>query len=100
MKQTIIKNPLLLKAIKEGTASQEDVTRYLMETYPTITLCRALAEYIIDEDRIDPIPITEEQFYAHFRILGTKRAADGTVVKENRGRKVGTKVVNGKVVKE
>ena len=68
-----------------------------MENYPISTICTVLAEYIVDDDVLEPIAITEEQFYQHFRILGTK-IVDGKLVKENRGRKTGTKVVDGKVV--
>ena len=100
MKPNIIKNPALAKAVKAGTVDVNQLGQYLLETYPISVICNALAEYIIDDAHVESIPITEEQFYQHFRILGTKRAADGTLVKENRGRKVGTKVVDGKVVKE
>ena len=97
MKTDLIKNTTIVKAAKAGKVSVNELGDYLMQTYPIKTLCTALAEYIMGDDTFEPIPITEEQFRTHFRVLGTK-IVDGELVKENRGRKVGTKVVNGKVI--
>lgn len=93
----MLKNSTIIKAIKSGSVSVSELADYLMRTYPVSTLCEELAEYIIEVERTEPIAISEEQFRQHFRILGTK-VVDGEIVKENRGRKAGTKVVGGKVV--
>lgn len=97
MKSTIIRDTTIMKAARRGDVSVEELSQYLIRTYPVPTICAALAEYIIEEDVIEPIAISQEEFYQHFRILGTKRV-EGELVKENRGRKVGTKIVDGKVV--
>lgn len=97
MKSELIKPNTIIKAAKKGQVSIPELSKYLLENYPISTICTALAEYIVGDDVMEPIAITEEQFYQHFRILGTK-IVDGEVVKENRGRKIGTKVVDGKVV--
>ena len=100
---TIIKNitqsaQKLYRAQGKGTEADIDVVaNFIAANYPITAICHTLAEYILNEEQIEPIAITEEEFYKHFRILGTKRV-NGEIIKENRGRKVGTKIVDGKVV--
>jgi hypothetical protein len=95
-----IKDQALSKQMKAGEASNEEVAQYLLKNYNAWDIAVALAEILIlhDSEITEPIPITMEQFSSHFRILGYKKGSDGTLQKENRGRKPGTKVVDGKVV--
>lgn len=95
-----IKLPALQKSMKMGEASIDDVARYLLQNYSVFDIANALAEIFITEaayEEIPPITISQEEFDKHFRILG-QRYVDGQWVKDGRGRKTGTKVINGKVV--
>lgn len=84
-------DPKLLKAIKEGNATQKDLINHL-STYPLNEILTAFAELIIlSEDFLSPKPIsvTQEEYnriLSLFRIKGL-RSLDGVIVEERRGRK-------------
>lgn len=84
-------DPKLLKAIKEGNATQKDLINHL-SNYPLNEILTAFAELIIlSEDFLSPKPIsvTQEEYnriLSLFRIKG-QRTLDGMVVEETRGRK-------------
>lgn len=84
-------DPKLLKAIKEGNATQKDLINHL-STYPLNEILTAFAELIIlSEDFLTPKPIsvTQEEYnriMGLFRIKGL-RSLDGVMVEERRGRK-------------
>lgn len=79
-----IKNLDLKKELKDGIASPNDVTRYLLKNYSSWEIAEALGE-IIATNATAParITISAEEFLAHFKVRGYK--LDGT--KENRGNK-------------
>lgn len=84
-------DPKLLKAIKEGNATQKDLINHL-STYPLNEILTAFAELIIlSEDFLSPKPISVSQeeynrILSLFRIKGL-RTLDGVMVEETRGRK-------------
>lgn len=84
-------DPKLLKAIKEGNATQKDLINHL-SNYPLNEILAAFAELIIlSEDFLSPKPISVSQeeynrIMGLFRIKGL-RSLDGMMVEERRGRK-------------
>lgn len=84
-------DPKLLKAIKEGNATQKDLINHL-STYPLNEILTAFAELIIlSEDFLSPKPISVSQdeynrIMSLFKIKGL-RSLDGVMVEERRGRK-------------
>lgn len=84
-------DPKLLKAIKEGNATQKDLINHL-SNYPLNEILAAFAELIIlSEDFLTPKPISVSQeeynrIVGLFRIKGL-RSLDGMMVEERRGRK-------------
>ena len=90
-------DPKLLKAIKEGNATQKDLINHL-STYPLNEILTAFAELIIlSEDFLSPKPISVSQeeynrILSLFKIKGL-RSLDGVMVEERRGRK--PKRING-----
>lgn len=84
-------DPKLLKAIKEGNATQKDLINHL-SNYPLNEILTAFAELIIlSEDFLSPKPIsvTQDEYnriLSLFRIKG-QRTLDGMIVEETRGRK-------------
>lgn len=84
-------DPKLLKAIKEGNATQKDLINHL-SNYPLNEILTAFAELIIlSEDFLSPKPIsvTQEEYnriMSLFKIKGL-RSLDGVMVEERRGRK-------------
>lgn len=84
-------DPKLLKAIKEGNATQKDLINHL-STYPLNEILTAFAELILlSEDFLSPKPIsvTQEEYnriLSLFKIKGM-RSLDGVMVEETRGRK-------------
>lgn len=84
-------DPKLLKAIKEGNATQKDLINHL-SNYPLNEILTAFAELIIlSEDFLSPKPISVSQeeydrIMGLFRIKGL-RSLDGMMVEERRGRK-------------
>lgn len=84
-------DPKLLKAIKEGNATQKDLINHL-STYPLNEILTAFAELIIlSEDFLSPKPISVSQeeynrILSLFKIKGM-RSLDGMMVEETRGRK-------------
>lgn len=84
-------DPKLLKAIKEGNATQKDLINHL-STYPLNEILTAFAELIIlSEDFLSPKPISVSQeeynrILSLFKIKGM-RSLDGVMVEETRGRK-------------
>lgn len=84
-------DPKLLKAIKEGNATQKDLINHL-SNYPLNEILTAFAELIIlSEDFLSPKPIsvTQEEYnriMSLFKIKGM-RSLDGVMVEERRGRK-------------
>lgn len=84
-------DPKLLKAIKEGNATQKDLINHL-SNYPLNEILAAFAELIIlSEDFLSPKPISVSQeeynrIMSLFRIKGL-RSLDGMMVEERRGRK-------------
>lgn len=84
-------DPKMLKAIKEGNATQKDLINHL-SNYPLNEILTAFAELIIlSEDFLSPKPIsvTQEEYnriLSLFKIKGM-RSLDGVMVEETRGRK-------------
>lgn len=84
-------DPKMLKAIKEGNATQKDLINHL-STYPLNEILTAFAELIIlSEDFLSPKPISVSQEEYNrilnlFKIKGL-RSLDGVMVEERRGRK-------------
>lgn len=84
-------DPKLLKAIKEGNATQKDLINHL-SNYPLNEILTAFAELIIlSEDFLTPKPIsvTQEEYnriMGLFKIKGM-RSLDGVMVEETRGRR-------------
>lgn len=84
-------DPKLLKAIKEGNATQKDLINHL-SNYPLNEILAAFAELIIlSEDFLSPKPISVSQeeynrILSLFRIKGL-RSLDGMMVEERRGRR-------------
>lgn len=84
-------DPKLLKAIKEGNATQNDLINHL-SNYPLNEILTAFAELIIlSEDFLSPKPISVSQeeynrILSLFKIKGL-RSLDGVMVEERRGRK-------------
>ena len=84
-------DPKLLKAIKEGNATQKDLINHL-SNYPLNEILTAFAELIIlSEDFLSPKPISVSQeeynrIIGLFKIKGM-RSLDGVMVEERRGRK-------------
>lgn len=84
-------DPKLLKAIKEGNATQKDLINHL-SNYPLNDILTAFAELIIlSEDFLSPKPISVSQeeynrILSLFKIKGM-RSLDGVMVEERRGRK-------------
>lgn len=82
-----IKDPSLQRLIREGNATVEMVSAYIMNNYPIKDIVDSLAEKYITEVAKQPIVITEEQLAQHFRIVGQRVTEDGEIIKETRGRK-------------
>ena len=101
MYNDLIKDGEIRRKIRSGSITREELGEHLAKCYTISELTNALSYYVIKEAGDNPgeVLISQEQFDAFFRIIGTKRLDDGTVVKENRGRREGTKVVGGKVVR-
>jgi hypothetical protein len=84
-------DPKMLKAIKEGNATQKDLINHL-SNYPLNEILTAFAELIIlSEDFLSPKPISVSQeeynrIMSLFKIKGM-RSLDGVMVEERRGRK-------------
>ena len=82
--------PKLLKAIKEGKATQQDLINHL-SNYPLNEILAAFAELIIlSEDFLSqkPISVSQEEYnriMGLFKIKGM-RLLDGVMVEETRGR--------------
>ena len=72
----------IYRQAKSGEMTKEELANYLLKTFPVYEIALALAETINYEEQ-KPIPITQEEFSRHFRIIGVK--PDGTP--ENRGRR-------------
>lgn len=84
-------DPKLLKAIKEGNATQNDLINHL-SNYPLNEILTAFAELIIlSEDFLSPKPIsvTQEEYNRIVNLFKIKglRSLDGVMVEERRGRK-------------
>ena len=83
--------PKLLKSIKEGNATQQDLINYL-SNYPLNEILAAFAELItLSEDFLSqkPISVSQEEYnriMGLFKIKGM-RSLDGMMVEETRGRK-------------
>lgn len=93
-----VKNAELMRKIKEGEASNEEIADYLLRNYTTMDIALAMAEVIATDESFKKIPITRAQFQAHFRFIGERLDSDGNVIVEARGRKAGARVVDGKVI--
>ena len=84
-------DPKLLKAIKEGNATQKDLINHL-SNYTLNEILTAFAELIIlSEDFLSPKPISVSQeeynrILSLFKVKGL-RSIDGMIVEERRGRK-------------
>lgn len=82
--------PKLLKSIKEGNATQQDLINYL-SNYPLNEILAAFAELItLSEDFLSqkPISVSQEDYnriMGLFKIKGM-RLLDGVMVEETRGR--------------
>ena len=72
----------IYRQAKSGEMTKEELANYLLKTFPVYEIALALAETINYEEP-KPIPITQEEFSRHFRIIGVK--PDGTP--ENRGKR-------------
>ena len=81
-----IEDPTIIKDIKNGTITVDELASFLLRTYPSTVLARELAGEIIDDEKINikPIVMTPEQFSLIFRVQGW-RFVNGQWVQETRG---------------
>ena len=81
-----IEDPTILKDIKNGTITVDELASYLLRTYPSTVLAHELAGELIDDEKtsIKPIVMTPEQFSMIFRVQGWK-FVNGQWVPETRG---------------
>ena len=81
-----IEDPTILKDIKNGTITVDELASYLLRTYPSTVLAHELAGELIDDEKtnIKPIVMTPEQFTLIFRVQGW-RFVNGQWEKEPRG---------------
>ena len=77
-------------AIKNKTATKEDLTNYLLTNLTVMEIAEELADFIMKETPVSqPIAVTEEEYEritSMFRIKG-KRMVEGNYIRETRGRK-------------
>lgn len=79
-------------AIKSRTATKEELANYLITNLPATEIANELAEYILKENTVTPISVSQEEYEritSLFRIKG-QRLVDGCYVAETRGRKAVT----------
>ena len=81
-----ITDQTVLKDLRAGILKQPELSKFLLTHYPVTQLADALADYMLESQVTKPIPISEEVFNAHFRIIGY-RLENGVLLKETRGRK-------------
>ena len=77
----------LVSAVKSGQINKRELVNELLHHNNIIELADRLAEYIINDEEIAPIVVSQSEFEriaSLFRIRGTR--ADGTT--ENRGKKI------------
>lgn len=81
-----IEDPTIIKDLKNGTITVDELASFLLRTYPSTVLARELAGEIIDDEKINikPIVMTPEQFSLIFRVQGW-RFVNGQWVQETRG---------------
>lgn len=81
-----IEDPTIIKDLKNGTITVDELASFLLRTYPSTVLARELAGEIIDDEKISfkPIVMTPEQFSLIFRVQGW-RFVNGQWVQETRG---------------
>ena len=71
----------VMAAVRSGAATEKELAEYLLLNFSVYELVGELAGYIIND--VKPIPISQADFDAHFRIIGKR--ANGE--EERRGRK-------------
>lgn len=83
----------MYSAIKNKTATKEEIANYLLTNLTVMELAEELADYIMKETPANqPIAVTEEEYEricSMFRIKG-KRMVEGNYIRETRGRKAKT----------
>ena len=83
----------MYSAIKNKTATKEELAQYLLTNLTVMELAEELADYIMKETPASqPIAVTEEEYEricSMFRVKG-QRMVEGNYVKETRGRKAKT----------
>lgn len=74
--------------IKAGIVGVDELTNYLIRSYPVTQLAKELAEIMLNENQLGmkPVVITEAQFKAFFRVQGYKWV-NGRLEVETRGAK-------------
>ena len=84
----VIHDKEMFNDIKNGIVSVEEVTAFLMRSYPVTTLAHELAEVLMNDGRmgVKPVVLTQAQFKSMFRVQGF-RWVDGELKPENRGAK-------------
>ena len=73
----------MIDGLKRGEVSAEEVKNHLMLNYNISEILDFCVELLSKYEETTKIPISREDFEAHFRFIGTKE--DGTT--ETRGRK-------------
>ena len=84
----LVHDKQMMDDVKRGIVSTEELTNYLIRTYPVTQLARELAEIMLNENQLGtkPVVITEAQFKAFFRVQGYKWV-NGRLEVETRGAK-------------
>ena len=76
----------LLAQVRNGDASLDELSNYLLDNYPVKQIALALSELLVDTPDITPITLSSEDYqklFMYFKQRGIK--VDGT--EERRGRK-------------
>lgn len=76
----------LLAQVRNGDASLDELSNYLLDNYPVKQIALALSELLVDTPDISPITLSTDDYqklFMFFKQRGTK--LDGT--QETRGRK-------------
>ena len=71
----------IYRKAKSGEISHEELANYLLRNYTIFEIALSLAE-TIEYEAPKPIVISEEEFFAHFRIRGKRNTGE----EERRGR--------------
>lgn len=82
----ILKDPVIIKDLKAGLVSVDELAKHLLANFPATVLAHELAQEILDDEKatVKPIVLSMEQFEAMFRVTGY-RLVNGELQRETRG---------------